>query len=100
VQSLNQAAGPLLVTTFTEFEFVNALGLRVFRKEVSDAPAQSSLADFEQDLRNGVFQLFPLPDQLFGRARELSLRTTYRLAPPRPTCCTWRLPLNRAAIHF
>jgi hypothetical protein len=101
VQSLNQAAGPLLVTTFTEFEFVNALGLRVFRKEVSDAPAQSSLADFEEDLRNGVFQLVPLPDQLFGRARELSLRTTHRLGTrAADLCCTWRLPLNRAAIHF
>ena len=79
VQSLNQVAGALLITTFAEFEFVNAMGLRVFRKEISDTAAHSSLDHFEEDLRNGVLQLVPLPEQLFGRGRELSRRTTHRL---------------------
>ena len=36
---------------------INAMGLRVSRREVSPAQAESSLIDFEKDLRDGVFQL-------------------------------------------
>ncbi len=79
VQAMRAARGVLLLTTFTELEVVNALELRVFRKEVSPAQARSSLNDFEQDLRSGIFQLKPLPDNVFGRARQLSRRTTPRL---------------------
>jgi predicted nucleic acid-binding protein len=79
VQVMHTAAGALFLTTFAELEVVNALGLRVFRKEVLPAQAQSSLNDFEQDLRVGIFQLKPLPDNVFGRARQLSRQTTPRL---------------------
>jgi predicted nucleic acid-binding protein len=72
-------AGALFLTTFAELEVINALGLRVFRKEVTPAQAQSSLNDFEQDLRAGIFQLKPLPDNVFGRARQLSRQMTPRL---------------------
>jgi predicted nucleic acid-binding protein len=68
-----------LVSVLGELEVVNAMGLRVFRKEVSATQAQSSLNDFEQDLRAGVFQLKPLPEQVFERARQLSRQTTARL---------------------
>lgn len=79
VQSLQTVTGALLITTFAELEFVNAMGLRVFRKEISAAAARSSVADFEQDLHTGILQLKPLTEQLFGSARELSRRTTHRL---------------------
>ena len=72
-------AGALFLTTFAELEVVNALGLRVFRKEVAPAQAQSSLNDFEQDLRADIFQLKPLPDNVFWRGRQLSRQTTPRL---------------------
>ena len=68
-----------LVSTFTELEAVNALALRVFRKEISPAQAKSSLRDFERDLRDGVFQLIRLPDEAFQRAQQISRRTTARL---------------------
>jgi predicted nucleic acid-binding protein len=73
------AAGVLLLTALTELEVVNALGLRVFRKEISPSQARSSLRDFERDLRAGVFQWRPLPESVFGRALQLSRRTTSRL---------------------
>jgi predicted nucleic acid-binding protein len=79
VQVMHTAAGAQFLTTFAELEVVNALGRRVFRKEVAPAQAQSSLNDFEQDLRAGIFQLKPLPDSVFGRARHLSRQTTPRL---------------------
>jgi predicted nucleic acid-binding protein len=69
------SSGDRFVSVFGELEVLNAMGLRVLRKEVSAAQAQSSLKDFEKDLRAGVFQLRPLTEQVFERARQLSRRT-------------------------
>jgi hypothetical protein len=55
------------------------MGLRVFRKEVSPAQAQSSLREFENDLRDGIFQLRGMPDSFLERARQLSRQTTAKL---------------------
>jgi predicted nucleic acid-binding protein len=79
VQVVHASKGDRLITTLGELEVVNALGLRVFRKEVSAAQAQASLDDFEKDLRDGVLQLRPLPEHAFDRARQLSRQTTTRL---------------------
>jgi predicted nucleic acid-binding protein len=68
-----------LLTTFGELEVVNAMGLRVFRKEVTPALAQSCLIEFEKDLRDGVFQLRELTDPILERARQLSRQTTAKL---------------------
>jgi predicted nucleic acid-binding protein len=72
-------AGERFISILGELEVVNALGLRVFRNEITMAQAQSSLRDFEKDLHDGVFQLRGLPDPVFDRARELSRRTTSKL---------------------
>jgi hypothetical protein len=50
------------VDSFGELEIINAMGLRVFRKEISAAQAQASLREFERDLRDRVFQLTGLAD--------------------------------------
>jgi predicted nucleic acid-binding protein len=63
------------VTTFGELEVVNAMGLRVFRKEVSPSQAHSSLSEFEKDLRDGIFQIRELTDAILGRAHQLSRQT-------------------------
>lgn len=67
------------LTTFVELEFVNALGLSLFRKESSESQVQASLGAFDQDVRTGICQLKPLPDRVFVRARQLSLQTTPQL---------------------
>lgn len=67
------------VTAFGELEVVNAMGLRVFRKEISPAQSQASITQFENDLRDGVFQLRGLADSVFERARQLSRQTTAKL---------------------
>jgi predicted nucleic acid-binding protein len=67
------------ITSFGELEIVNAMGLRVFRKEISAAQSHSSLVQFETDLRDGVFQLRGMPDAILERARQLSLQTTAKL---------------------
>ena len=67
------------LTTFGELEVINAMGLRVFRKEASSAQATASLIEFEKDLRDGVFQLRELTDPVLERARQLSRQTTAKL---------------------
>jgi predicted nucleic acid-binding protein len=70
---------PVLMSSLTELETVNALGLREFRKEISQVEAMSSLRDFEEDLRRGAFLRSALPESAFQRARTLSLQSTARL---------------------
>jgi len=78
-RTMQASSAERFVTTFGELEVINAMGLRVFRKEVSPAQAQASLIAFENDLRDGVFQLRGLPDSILERARQLSRQTTAKL---------------------
>jgi predicted nucleic acid-binding protein len=78
-RAMKASSGDRFVTTFGELEVINALGLRVFRKETTAAQSQSSLADFEKDLRHGVFQMRGLSETVFERARQLSRQTTAKL---------------------
>jgi predicted nucleic acid-binding protein len=73
------SSGDCFLTTFGELEVVSAMGLRIFRKEVLPAQAQSALIEFEKDLRDGVFQLRELTDPILERAQQLSRQTTAKL---------------------
>lgn len=68
-----------LVSTLSELEAINALELRVYRREISRAQARSSLGDFEAHLRGGVFQLLRLQEECFQRAGQISRQNTARL---------------------
>jgi predicted nucleic acid-binding protein len=68
-----------VISTFCEVEAVNALQLRVSRKEISAKQAKASWDDLVQDLRSQVLTLLSLPDAAFERARALSLQATARL---------------------
>jgi predicted nucleic acid-binding protein len=76
---MQASPGDRFLTTLGELEVVNALELRIFRKEISPAQAQSSLDDFEKHLREGVFQVRGFVDAFFERARQLSQQTTAKL---------------------
>jgi len=78
-RAMQASTGECFVSTLGELEVVNAFGLRVFRKEVSAVQAQSSIIDFEKDLREGILQLRGLSDSIFERARQLSQETTAKL---------------------
>jgi predicted nucleic acid-binding protein len=77
--TMHTSPADCFLTTFGELEIVNAMGLRVFRKEVSPAQAQSSLIEFEKDLQDGIFQLRALTDAVLARAQQLSRQTTAKL---------------------
>jgi predicted nucleic acid-binding protein len=78
-RTMQSSSADRFVTTFGELEVVNAMGLRISRKEVSALQSQSSLTQFENDLRDGVFQLRGLSDSVLERARQLSRQTTAKL---------------------
>ena len=78
-RTMQAVSGDHFITTFGELEVVNAMGLRVFRKEIPPAQSQSSLIQFENDLRDGVFRLRGLSDSILERARQLSRQTTAKL---------------------
>ena len=76
---MRASTGDVFVTTLGELEVVNAFELRVFRKEASRAEVKSVLTNFEQDLRDRVFQFRRLLDPTFDRARQLSQQTPAKL---------------------
>jgi predicted nucleic acid-binding protein len=69
----------LILTDLVALEVVNALELRQFRKQDSAERILLSLDAFDDDVRTGQLQLHAMPGSAFGRARELSVRTTPRL---------------------
>jgi len=78
-RAMRASAGERFISILGELEVINALGLRVFRKEITTVQARSSLSDFEKDLQQGLFQLRGLPDLVLNRAHELSRQTTPKL---------------------
>ncbi len=70
---------PVLITPLGELELVNAVQLRLFRKEVRPAEARAANAAFRADLHDGVFAMRALPEEVFTRAGHLASKWTARL---------------------
>jgi predicted nucleic acid-binding protein len=72
--------GPFLWTAFGAAEFINAIELRVFRKEISSAQADRSLLDFQRDLDAGAFGVSrSVSAASYERALLLSRRYTRQM---------------------
>ena len=100
VQAMRASGGERYVTVFGELEVVNAIHLRVFRKELSVSQMQASLSDFEKDMRAGIFLLRPLPEQVFEKAGQLSRRATARLGTRTADLLHVAAALELAADHL
>lgn len=75
-----KAAGvPLLITEFGEFEFANAIGLSLFRKDAEVRGATQALLHYHEDIRAGVLRAVPIPRDAFERARKISEKYTPQL---------------------
>jgi predicted nucleic acid-binding protein len=79
IETMDSAGGEVVVSAFAELEMVNALELRVFRKEISSAEAAASLAIFKKNAGSGAFQFRALPEGIFERGLKLARQTTARL---------------------
>jgi len=79
VRTMQASPADRFLTSLGELEVVNALELRILRKEISPEQAQSSFHDFEKHLREGIFQVRGFVDTFFERALQLSRQTTAKL---------------------
>jgi hypothetical protein len=52
-----------MLTPLIEAEFINALELCVFRKQLTRAESRAVSDKFHQHVRDGVFQVEPLPQR-------------------------------------
>jgi len=69
---------PLLATDFAEFELINALNRRIFRKELRAAEEQAVLLSFSRDIHAGAIRIVPISSTTFAHARRIA-RTHTRL---------------------
>lgn len=69
---MREAAVPLLITPLTEVEVINAIQLRVFRKELSREEAHSSTLLFQADIASGVLALKPVTITMIERAKQMA----------------------------
>jgi predicted nucleic acid-binding protein len=70
---------PVLITALGELELVNAIQLRLFRREVRLSEARAANAAFRTDLRDGVFAIRALPEDFYARARQLASKWSAKL---------------------
>jgi predicted nucleic acid-binding protein len=76
VSRTRSATRPLLCSDFAEFEFVNALSLRLFRRELSMSQVREVLDLFRQDLESGALRSSRIPSTAFQRARDIAHQHT------------------------
>lgn len=69
---------PLVATDFAEFEFINALNWRIFRKELRASEEQAVLLSFSMDVHAGLIRILPISAATFAHARRIA-RTQTRL---------------------
>ena len=70
---------PFLLTPFGELELINALRLRLFRKELQAAEVSVALAAFRNDMQQAVYALKALPASVYERASHIARRHTAQL---------------------
>ena len=67
---------PLLATDFAEFEFINALNWRIFRKELRAAEEQAVLLSFSKDVHDGLIRVVPISAATFSHAKRIARTQT------------------------
>ena len=63
---------PLIATDFAEFEFINALNWRIFRKQLRASEVQAVLLSFSTDVHDGLIRMLPISAATFGHARRMA----------------------------
>ena len=66
----------LFISPLVELELINALQLRVFRKELTKGEASAAYAAIQNDLAAGVYSVQPVSAMVFDTAKRVSLKHT------------------------
>jgi hypothetical protein len=61
---IQSAELPLFFSPLGELELINALQLRLFRKEMLSVQVRRAQAAFRADVANGVLAIIPLPEDI------------------------------------
>jgi len=70
---------PIVTTPFGELELINALQLRLFRKELPARQLRAAYAAFRADVHASIIEIKPLSDAVFLQARRLASKWTRKL---------------------
>ena len=73
------ASRPVFVSALCELEAINAIRLRVFRKDATPEEAQQSIRYFEMDLGTGVLERRSVLESSIVRAHQISAQHTIGL---------------------
>ena len=76
---MKQAKLPILLTPFGELELINAISLRLFRRELLPSKVKAAYTLLRKDIEDGVFLLKPLSASVYERAKRIARRRTPRL---------------------
>ncbi len=76
---MRRAVLPLHLTDVGKIEILNAVGLRLFRKDLRPAEAKKVYGLFREDIEQGVVQIVPLPAAAYQQAEQLARTHTPRL---------------------
>jgi predicted nucleic acid-binding protein len=69
----------LFLTPLCELELVNALQLRLYRRELTGHEVEVARAAFEKDLAAGLYAVHPVSPSVYEKARQLSRTYTRSL---------------------
>jgi predicted nucleic acid-binding protein len=69
---MRRAVLPLLLTDVGKIEILNAIGLRLFRKELRPAEEKKVYGLFREDIEQGVVQIIPLPAAAYQQAEQIA----------------------------
>ena len=73
------SAPGLVLSPLSEVEFTNAVGLRVFRKEITSSQADAVFTEFRRDIDGGFLRIAGGGPAVFAQALLLSRRHTRQL---------------------
>ena len=79
VSQITRLRGALLLTPLGELELINALELRIFRKDATETEIRRAQAKFEEHVRGGVFELQGVPETVYEHARQIARKRTAML---------------------
>jgi predicted nucleic acid-binding protein len=91
----------VFVTEWTRLEFENAVNLRRFRGEATEADVNAWLADYETELAQGIFEQASLDyPAVIARARKLAAAHTHALGTRSFDIFHVAAALELSAAHF
>src|SRR5260370_26347440 len=73
---MRRAVLPLLLTDTGKIEFLNAVGLRLFRKALLLTEATKVYGLFREDVELGLVQIVPLPAAAYQLSHQISRHHT------------------------